>query len=77
MLFKLVLFAGFQGEWIYVQALKEWDLSSLQFCGSPGDQPYWFSKSELWGLVSLVQVPRLGVADVGHKPLTQGEGPYL
>lgn len=33
---------------------------------SPAHKLYWFSKPDVLGLVSLVQVPRVKVTDVGH-----------
>lgn len=36
------------------------------------------SKPHFWGLISLVQVPRVEVPHVGHRPLApQGEALYL
>lgn len=41
---------------------------------SPIDVP----NQMFWGLVSSLQVPRIGMPHVGHQPLTfQGEAPYL
>lgn len=40
--------------------------------------PVGFQSQTLWGLIPLVQVPRVVVPEVGHKPLTpQGQAPYL
>lgn len=39
-------------------------------------QPCWFAKPDIWELTSLVQIPEVGVPEVGHQPLTPlGEMP--
>lgn len=53
-------------------------LHSLQPYTSPGYKTLWFSKADFWGDVSPFQVARVGVLNVGLKPLPpQGEAPYL
>lgn len=46
----------------------------LQPCASPGCKPCWLSESDILGTsVSPMQVPRVGVTDVEHKPLAPQE----
>lgn len=38
----------------------------------------WIAKLVILGVVSPMQVPRVGIPDVGYEPLApQGEAPYL
>lgn len=49
-------------------ALQKANLSSLQHFGSSGHSPIIFLNQMLWGLISVVQVPRVWLPAVGHKP---------
>lgn len=43
-------------------------------CGSRAQEPLWFSKLHIWGLISREQVLKVGTLDVRMKPsVPQGE----
>lgn len=60
--------------WVCMWALKELVLHTPQVYDSPIYNLHWFYD---WGLTTLVQNPRTGVLDVGHKPFgPQGKVPF-
>lgn len=68
-LFKLLWMCGVLGCVSVQGSPPEHTLNSLWFFRSPGWKACWSSKSDVLGLIPLVQVPRAGVPDMRHKPL--------
>lgn len=74
--FKLLPCDGSRASEYTGESLKGSISDSPKPLESPGHKDHGFPKQEFLELISLMHVPKVGVADVGHKPLTsQQEAP--